>query len=217
MTYRVNKYVVHQLCLHTRAGSVMCPLLLAVDSSSQIALEIRNTCMYNADEDAWILNILFLLNHFLISFCCFTSSPCFLTELYVFCLELEGATYKQEMPQKLSLWEGLRCLCVAWHRQALSLDQGVSMTLYYEWKIINYYIYYKASSSKLHVANKKCQQLPNTALQDNSSGALVKLNPVFSRKFGPFSVQAIPLLNLFLYSEASFFNVIPFLCRRNHT
>lgn len=171
----------------------MCPLLLAVDNSSQITLEVHNVCMHKANGEAWIFDTLFLPNHFFVLFCCFTSFPYFVIELHVFFLELEWATCKQEMPRKLSLWECLHHLCVAWHGQALSLDWGLYVTLYNEWKIIIGCIYYKASSTKLHVANKRCQQLPNAALQDNSSGALVKSNTVFSRKFSPlFQCRLFP-------------------------
>lgn len=150
-----------------------------------------------------------------VSFCWFASFPCLFTEL---CL-LVGAGKQPHVSKRClrSYPSGRTSIaCVRWHSQTLSCNWDVSVTLYYEWKIIMDYIYYKAASSNLLVANKRCQQLPNTALQDNLSRALVKLNTVFSGKFSPFSVQVSLLLNLFLYYGASHFNIIPFLCRKNH-
>jgi len=39
----------------------MCPLFLAVDNSSPVALEVHNICVYKTDEEAWSFHILFLL------------------------------------------------------------------------------------------------------------------------------------------------------------
>lgn len=181
--------------------------------SSQIALEVCNTCMYKADEEAWIFDLLFLLSH------CFILLICFLFLPFHWAM-FAGWSWKQPHVSKRCLRSypsGRTSIAhVWWHSQTLSRNWDVSVTLYYEWKIIMDYIHYKEASSNLLVANKRCQQLPNTTLQDNLSRALVKLNTVFSGKFSPFSVQVSLLLNLFLYYGASHFNIIPFLCRKNH-
>lgn len=135
-------YIIYQLCLCKYAGAAMCLLLLSVNNISQIALAVRNFCMHKADKEAWIFDTLFLLNRYFVLFCWFTSFPCFAIELLVFFLEQEWATCKQETSRKFSLHR-----LEARHGQALSLDLGLYVTLYYEWKIIIGYIYYRTSSA----------------------------------------------------------------------
>lgn len=86
-------------------------------------------------------------------------------------------------------------------------QQDLYEKLQYEWKVIIDCTYYRVLSSNLHITNNKYHNYLTQCFRTIHVGAdLGNSSAVFTENFSPFLLQTM-LLNLFLHSVTSIFNV----------